>query len=95
MIPLSGGQKIRVYDAQFPDLAGGVWIPIESNRNWVSVAAAADGTKLVACVYGGQIYTNDMTGGYLTASQGSTIELLYVGADSFLTLRYVGSLVGP
>ena len=33
--------------------------------------------------------------GNLTGGQGSTIELLYVGADTFLTpLTYIGSLGG-
>ena len=29
----------------------------EYNRNWYSVASSSDGSKLVACVYGGKIYT--------------------------------------
>ena len=33
------------------------WTPRESNREWTSVASSADGTKHVAVVFGGQIYT--------------------------------------
>ena len=34
------------------------WTARESNRVWAAVASSADGTKLVACVYVGQIYTS-------------------------------------
>jgi hypothetical protein len=37
---------------------GELWIPSENNRQWYSVASSADGSKLVAVVYGGQIYTS-------------------------------------
>ena len=42
--------------------AGWVWTPRESARNWYSVASSSDGTKLVAVVYGGQIYTSADSG---------------------------------
>jgi hypothetical protein len=38
------------------------WAPRESNRLWRSVASSADGTKLVAVVLGGQIYTSTNSG---------------------------------
>lgn len=36
-----------------------IWFPHENNRRWVSVASSADGSKLVAVVGGGYIYTSD------------------------------------
>ena len=38
-------------------VAGWVWTPRESVRNWASVASSSDGTKLVAVVNNDQIYT--------------------------------------
>jgi len=38
------------------------WTPRESNRYWYSVASSADGTRLVAVEYGGQIYTSTDSG---------------------------------
>jgi photosystem II stability/assembly factor-like uncharacterized protein len=38
------------------------WTPRDSNRDWQSVASSADGTKLVAAVTGGQIYTSTDSG---------------------------------
>jgi photosystem II stability/assembly factor-like uncharacterized protein len=69
--------------------SGANWTKTESNRTWIGVALSADGTRLFACVYGGQIYAYGVTS--LTGSQGSAIELLYVGGDTFLALSYVGS----
>ena len=39
-----------------------VWTPRESNRNWRSVASSANGSKLVAALFGGQIYTSTDSG---------------------------------
>ena len=41
---------------------GRTWTPRESSRIWFSVASSADGTKLVAVVNGGQIYTSTDSG---------------------------------
>ena len=38
------------------------WTPRESNRGWRSVASSADGSKLVAVVDGGRIYTSTDSG---------------------------------
>ena len=38
--------------------SGVSWTARDSNRQWMSVASSADGNKLVAVVYGGQIYTS-------------------------------------
>jgi hypothetical protein len=43
-------------------MAGVVWTARESNRDWSSVASSADGTKLVATVFGGNIYTSTDSG---------------------------------
>ncbi len=38
------------------------WIPSETNRNWYSVASSSNGSKLVAVVNNGQIYTSTDSG---------------------------------
>jgi photosystem II stability/assembly factor-like uncharacterized protein len=38
------------------------WIPSETNRNWYSVASSSDGSKLVAVVNAGPIYTSTDSG---------------------------------
>jgi len=45
----------------FPN-AGETWTARESNRGWRSVASSADGSKLVAVVSSGQIYTSTNSG---------------------------------
>ena len=42
-------------------------IPNNGNQAWRSVASSADGTKLVAAVYNGQIYTSTDSGMNWTA----------------------------
>lgn len=54
-IAQNSGQVIRHWGIRDP---GSVWVPRETNRNWWAVASSADGTKLVAVVYPGQIYTS-------------------------------------
>jgi hypothetical protein len=41
---------------------GIAWIPRDSNRHWRGVATSTNGTKLVACVSYGQIYTSTDSG---------------------------------
>ena len=69
--------------------------------NWIAIASSADGTKLVAAVYGAGIYTaqgtiqtatTPGTAGYLAGGQNSAIELQYIGNGLFLPLSYVGTL---
>jgi hypothetical protein len=43
------------------------WTERESNRAWLHVASSSDGTKLVATVNGGQIYTSTDSGATWTA----------------------------
>ena len=42
--------------------AGYYWVPRDSSRGWQGVASSSDGTKLVAVVFGGQIYTSTDSG---------------------------------
>lgn len=76
-IALNAGQEIRVYNRRIPDqvpvpppLPGG-WTPRETNRGWHSVASSADGSKLVASVFGGLIYTSSDSGASWTARASS------------------------
>ena len=48
-------------------VSGETWTPRESNRIWRSVASSDDGTKLVAVVSGGLIYTSTDSGVTWTA----------------------------
>ncbi len=45
----------------------------ESIRSWSSVASSSDGTKLVAAVFGGQIYTSVDSGATWTARESSRL----------------------
>lgn len=35
-----------------------IWVPRESKKSWSCIKSSADGSRLAACVYGGQIYTS-------------------------------------
>ena len=64
---------------------------------WYAVASSSDGTKLVAVVYGGQIYTSGLAtttpgaSGYLLGGQNTAIELQYIGNNQFLPLSHEGA----
>ncbi|HZS48072.1 MAG TPA: hypothetical protein VFC63_23585 [Blastocatellia bacterium] len=63
----SGGWKIAQNAGQSVlgsslNLYGINWTPHDSNRSWFSVASSADGSELVAAVFGGQIYTSTDSG---------------------------------
>jgi hypothetical protein len=45
------------------------WTARETNRSWSAIAASADGTKLVASVYNGQLYTSTDSGVSWTARE--------------------------
>ncbi|MCB1127926.1 MAG: exo-alpha-sialidase, partial [Verrucomicrobiae bacterium] len=47
-----------------------VWTARETSRSWRSVASSADGSRLVAAVYGGRIYTSSDSGVSWTAREG-------------------------
>jgi len=52
-------------------LVGATWTPRASSQNWRCVASSADGTKLVAGIDGGQIYTSTDSGVTWTARDSS------------------------
>ncbi len=62
----TGGWKVVGNPGQFivPNITttGENWVPNESIRTWSAVASSADGTKLVATVDTGQIYTSTDSG---------------------------------
>jgi hypothetical protein len=49
--------------------AGATWTARDADRTWQSIASSADGGKLVAAVYGGQIYTSTDGGASWTARE--------------------------
>jgi hypothetical protein len=78
--------------------SGVTWTARENSRNWVSVASSADGSKLVAAEFGGQIYVSvpgstSGTSGYLLGDQYSAIELQYTGGAQFLPLSFTGNIL--
>jgi photosystem II stability/assembly factor-like uncharacterized protein len=69
-IAQNAGQS--VFLASAAALPPGVsWTARESSRDWTSVASSADGSKLVAVVYNGQIYTSTDSGTNWTARDSS------------------------
>jgi hypothetical protein len=66
--------------------------------SWTAIAASADGSQLAAATYGGNIYVSSQSStttgatGYLSGSQHSAIELIYVGNYSFLPLSQEGTI---
>jgi len=57
-------------DGEVIDLS---WTARDSNRNWVAVASSSDGTKLVAAVENGQIYTSTDSGVTWTAREQNRV----------------------
>lgn len=47
------------------------WTERESNRNWIAIASSSDGSKLIAAVYSGQLYTSTDYGATWTARESS------------------------
>ncbi len=64
-IAQNAGQSVITRD--LPGTIGAQWTARGSNRNWQAVASSADGTKLVAAVMGGQLYTSTDSGVTWTA----------------------------
>jgi hypothetical protein len=74
----AGGWKIAQNSGQFIIVGnvaalnvGTTWTPHGPTTNWYAIASSADGTKLVACVGGGQIYTSTDSGLTWTARDSS------------------------
>jgi photosystem II stability/assembly factor-like uncharacterized protein len=57
------------------------WTPRDSDRQWRAVGSSADGTKLVAVVYGGQIYTSTDSGATWTARDSNRNWLGVASSD--------------
>ncbi|MCA3147662.1 MAG: hypothetical protein ING18_01050 [Burkholderiales bacterium] len=90
MVVVLGGQIYTSSDA------GVTWTARESARGWYSVASSADGQRLVAVAWDGQIYTSSLattigTGGALSGGQFDEVELRYLGNGLFMPLRGIGS----
>jgi hypothetical protein len=74
------------------------WTPRESARDWRSVAASADGVKLVAGVGGGQIYTSGPgqvsppVAAPLVGLASSGVSLVYAGSSQWMVVSQQGSL---
>lgn len=79
------------------------WTARETTRNWFAVAASADGSKLVAVVGSGQIYTaasepntSPGTTGWLSGAQYDAVRLQYIGSNVWMPLSaisYSGSFM--
>jgi hypothetical protein len=74
-----------------------IWMPHASQRSWSCVASSADGSKLVAVEYQGQVYISTPsspsgTAGSLFGSQNAAIELIYIGNGQFIPLSQTGTI---
>ena len=75
--------------------SGVTWSARDSIRYWQSVASSADGSKLFAGVGNGgtgQIYTSPVLWDYSIASQGATMELVYIGNGQFVIGNQSGNI---
>ena len=63
----TGGWRISTNSGQ--TITPTVWTSRETNQNWQSIASSADGSKLVAVVNGGQIFTSTDSGVNWTARE--------------------------
>jgi len=74
--------------------SGITWVPRDNTRNWYSVASSSDGTKLVAGVYGGQIYTSNFQKVLQTIGGARSIaEFVFAGNGEWLNASLSGSLL--
>jgi len=69
VIAQNAGQVIQV--ANLSDNVGFAWRTNETSRTWDAVASSVDGSKLVAVVSGGQIYTSTNYGVNWTAREAN------------------------
>lgn len=99
----NGSSLIAVVDV------GLVWTSFDGGQNWFSrtsgnqawfaAAISGDGTRAVAAINGGPIYTSTSativgTTGFLTGSQYSAIELQYVGGGQWMPISFTGDFTG-
>jgi hypothetical protein len=70
-------------------------------ERWSAVASSADGSKLVAAVSGGQLYTSAPsivtsttagTAGFLSGGQFDAVQLQCIGSGTYMILSYMGAL---
>ncbi|NCA82990.1 MAG: exo-alpha-sialidase, partial [Opitutae bacterium] len=66
----SGGSAVT-NGQRVPYIIGATWTPRQGFGNWWAVASSADGTKLVAAAYGGQLYTSTDSGATWTARESN------------------------
>jgi len=77
---------------------GETWSSSEKTRQWVGITLSADGSKAVAIAYDDKIYktyllkTTTGAAGYLLGSQGSAIELQYIGNNQWMPLSHEGTI---
>ena len=67
----NAGQSVQLQGLPNDMSAGAVWTPRDSIRPWSSLASSADGSKLVAGAYGGQLYTSTDSGVSWTARESN------------------------
>ena len=75
--------------------SGATWTAYESSRPWKSVAMSADGKQVLAADEYGYLYTVALPTTAATRIEGplgSSVRLLYTGADQFLVADGFGSL---
>jgi hypothetical protein len=80
--------------------SGATWTARALSAPWGCVASSADGTKLVAGVLLGQIYTTGPdsattavgASGCLIGGPNTAIELQYIGNNQFLPLSHEGTI---
>jgi hypothetical protein len=70
-IAQNAGQSINYVNIINLQQYGATWTSRDSSRSWQCVASSADGSKLVAGVYNGQIYTSSDSGATWTARDSS------------------------
>ena len=77
---------------------GSAWTKTTApSTTWTSVSSSSDGSRLVAADYGGGIYTSASSTssgsvGGLSGTQGTAIELQYVGNGQFISLSHEGAI---
>jgi photosystem II stability/assembly factor-like uncharacterized protein len=76
---------------------GSTWRQFGANLSWSNAAFSADGSRLVAVPWPGQIYTSrasTTTGlsGYLQGGPDAAIEIQYLGGFVYRILSHAGTI---